>query len=330
MTEKDALIEVKTYHSVAEISSIEGFRNENPINKENYDRIIGDYWFDDEVKCCFEKTNGNLCNEGHKRGYVARLKDESVTIVGNVCARDKFGADAKIKADRSRYINEKRRLQRLETVKQLLSERNERLVAISEIRNDLRKISSDRDKFLEKVGPIINRKLIDMSRTGNTSVVITAVNLRKYIDEDGDSQVERRTTQATIGHIEGVIIFNKIHFDSIYSVLGVVERIYERVSSISDDVKSSELDHISSQLGKLDLAKTQARNLSNAAHAFFNSDLSLLCFIVGDKSERYKAARVAMEQKDIFGGKERAKQWLNENEQILKNNLNADRLEVLG
>jgi len=44
--------------------------------------------------CCREKPNGQLCGEGHKWGFVAKLKDGSITIIGNYCARDKFGADA--------------------------------------------------------------------------------------------------------------------------------------------------------------------------------------------------------------------------------------------
>lgn len=330
MNEKDDLIEVKTYHSITDITSIEGFRDERPLNKENYDRIIGDYLLDVEVKCCFEKSNGILCNEGHKFGYIARLKDETVTIVGNMCAKDKFGADAKIKADRSRYVNEKRRLKRLGTVKKMLSDRIERLKVIHEIRGELNKVIANRDTFLRKVGPVVNNRLVDMSRTGNNAVVITAVNLRNYKDEDGITKVERRTTQSTIGRIEGTAIFNPVNFDSVHSALRAVEKTYELVSAIEDDVKSSELDYISNQLGKFELARIEAKNIVDASIAFFKNDFSLLCFIVGDRAERYKAARVAIDQKGIDGGKETAKQWLHEYEQTLKRNLKADRLEVSG
>lgn len=137
-TEKN-LIEVRTFATMQEIESLLGFKEDNRINKDNYERIFGDYWFPDEVRCCREKTNGQLCGEGHKWGFVAKLKDGSITIIGNYCARDKFGADAKIKADRSKYLNEKRRRERLAQLEDLLADKEKVLKKLVLLKEELEK-----------------------------------------------------------------------------------------------------------------------------------------------------------------------------------------------
>jgi len=61
---------------------------------------------------------------------------------------------------------------------------------------------------------------------------------------------------------------------------------------------------------------------------FFGNDFSLLCFLVDDKPERYKAARVFLERSGEVVGKDKAKSWLSEKEQEIKKTLNADKIEI--
>jgi hypothetical protein len=98
-----------------------GFRDNNPISKTNYKCIIGDYNLPEEICCCFLKDSGKLCGEEHKKGWVVELQDGTVSIIGNVCAEAKFGADSHLIADQSRYINEKKRQEKHATLKQLCS-----------------------------------------------------------------------------------------------------------------------------------------------------------------------------------------------------------------
>lgn len=329
MLDHENILEVRTFTSLEEIRSLEAFKGGNPINKNQYERIIGDYWLENKVKCCFEKQNGNLCNQEHNFGFVAELKDGSITIVGNCCAKDKFGADAQIKADRSKYLNEKRRLERLQAVRKLLVEKDTRLNVINEMRGKLQRVIVDLNNIKGKLGEPTQRKLVDMSRTGNGKVSLEIINLRQYTDDDGQIKTEKRVTPTTLGTIKGVSIFNKANFDSVYSAFNAVERTYNQVERIEEDVKSQELDYLTGQLGQFTTGIAQGENLVKAAVEFFKNDLTLLCFLVSDKPERYKAAHIAMEQEGISGGKDKAKQWLSQKEQELRKVLTADKLRIL-
>ncbi|MCG7927986.1 MAG: hypothetical protein JAY67_20900, partial [Candidatus Thiodiazotropha taylori] len=68
MTEDEKPIEVRTFNTMQEVEKIPKFKNNNPVNINNYKEVLGDYDFKDEVKCCREKPNGNLCGTEHQYG----------------------------------------------------------------------------------------------------------------------------------------------------------------------------------------------------------------------------------------------------------------------
>ena len=68
-------IDIRTFTNFDEIRDVEGFLENHPISLTNYAKIVGDYHFEEDIRCCFQKENGNLCGKEHKRGWVARLKD---------------------------------------------------------------------------------------------------------------------------------------------------------------------------------------------------------------------------------------------------------------
>jgi hypothetical protein len=325
---EDNLIEVRTFATMQEIESLLGFKEDNPINKDNYERIFGDYWFPDEVTCCREKTNGQLCGEGHKWGFVAKLKDGSITIIGNYCARDKFGADAKIKADRSKYLNEKRRRERLAQLEDLLADKEKVLKKLVLLKEELEKIQDRVNNFSDSLGGRTLRRLQDIARTGSTTVFVDVITYREYLDEDGEKQIERRVAPARVGTLNGVSIFNEYSFQSIKSTMRAVKMAYEEAGSISGDIKTSQLESLTSSMADFDRVDSEAKKIQQEETSFFANDLGLLCFLVDDKSERYKTAQLVLEHSGESVGKDKAKNWLIEKEKEMKNVLKADKIGI--
>lgn len=322
-------IEVRTFATMEDIRSLRGFEENNPVSKDNYDRIIGDYDFSDEVKCCREKSTGYLCGEGHKRGFVARLKDKTISIVGNYCAKDKFGADATIKADRSKYINEKRRRERFVQLDNLVAEKEIRLSKLEVLKEELRKIQERIKGFLDSLGEKTRRRLQDMARTANVVVSVHAVTYRDYIDEDGNKQKERSVSPQRLGSLNGLSVIDERSFQSLYSSMKEIKRAYDTAEAITGDIKISELEALVNAINDLDRIENSIGSLEKEEASLFANDLSLLCFLVDDKSERCKSARVALERSGDTVGKEKAKAWLSEKDQVIKKTLNADKIEIL-
>lgn len=325
---EDKPIEVRTFATMQEIESLSGFKADNPVNKDNYKLIFGDYWFPDEVKCCRQKLNGQLCGEDHKYGFVAILRDDSITIVGNHCANEKFGADARIKVDKNKYLNEKRRRERLAQLQDLLVEKETTLAQLVGLKEDISKIHENIKAFSALLGDQTRRRLQNIARTTNSTISVDAVTYREYIDDDGEKQKERRTVPVTIGSLKGTSIFNIYTFRAINESIRAIEQAYEKAEAITDDVKISEIDSLASSITDFDRVKSEVEKVKREEHAFFNGELGLLCFIVDDKSERYKTARVVLERSGETVGREKAKNWLLEQEKKMKNELEADKIEI--
>jgi hypothetical protein len=324
----DKLVEVRTFASIDEIRSVKGFKEDNPVSKENYDCIIGDYWFPDEVKCCRDKLNGQLCGEAHKWGFVAKLRDGTITIVGNKCARDKFGADAKIKADRSRYIREKTRREKFIQLGELLAEKEARIGRLVVAEGSLKRIQERVSRFLAPLGERTRRRLQDMARSASPMVFVNAVTYREYVDEEGNKKQERRTAPEKLGSFNGLACVNDGSFPPLYKSLETIREGMDAASAATEDIKTSKLELLVATINDLDRVEGEVARLKREENLFFANDFSLLCFLTDDKPERYKAARAHLEHSGEAVGKDKAKDWLAEREQELKKLLHADKIEI--
>lgn len=319
------LVEIRTFASMEEIRKLNGFKENNGVTKENYGRLFGDYWFPDEVKCCFLKPNGVLCGEDHKAGFVVELNDGSYTILGNVCARDKFGADHKIKSDRRRYLREKERRENFAKLGELLTEKDARLTTLASLRERLEGARRRMETFLATLGDRTARRLRDMARAGNTNVSVEAVIFRKGKDEKGKEYTERRVTLHNLGSFSGTSVVNELSFQAVYSRMGKIRSAYQQALEVTEDVKTSELENLIATLADFDRVVREAESLEREETVFFQNDMSLLCFLSDDKAERYRAARVALGE---TGSKDKAKTWLAERDEEIKRALGADKIDI--
>lgn len=324
----DDLVEIRTFASMEEIRALPGFQEDNPINSENYRSIIGDYWFPDEVRCCREVAPSQLCGEGHKWGFVARRMDNTITLVGNCCARDKFGASSKIKADRAKYLNEKRRRERFSALADLLVEEHSMTSKLQGFEERLRNIQERVNIFLGSLGDRTSRQLQSMSRSENMAVMVRAVSYRDYVDEGGQKRRERSTSPKKLGALQGLSVVSDSSFQPLYSLIRTSRKALLNAKRVTDTIKTTELDALISSIDVGQRLELDVSKLEQEAARFFDNDFSLLCFLVDDRPERYRAARVYLERSGEPAGKERAKAWLLEREQAIKKEINADKIEI--
>ncbi|TXH74951.1 hypothetical protein [Thiobacillus sp.] len=326
MTEQN--FEIRTFGSFSEIQALPGFVLDNPITKDNYARLLGDYSLADEVHCCFQKENGNLCNEGHKWGFVAALKDNSVTIVGNNCAISKFGADSTLKSDISRYINEKKRQERLDVLTQLISEKQNRLSALHITLENLKELRKRIGLFKARLGDQTRRRLEDMAKTGKTAVEIIGVNYRDYIDDDGNSNREKHSISSNLGHIFGIGWLNETNHHPLFVAIQNVKLAYEEAEQVTLDIKLSELDELTRKINDSSRIVGEVDSFLEQEEAFLKSNFALLCFLTPDKTERYKAARFVLEEQGLSSGKDKAKDWLVNYEREIREELKIEKIEI--
>jgi hypothetical protein len=316
---------LRFFPEMAQVRELPGYRPENPVSALNYKMLVG--WYDfsvlhGEEKCCRQKDNGNLCHEGHRHGFVALLADDSISIIGNECAKEKFGAQDQIRIDISRLENERKRRERkaaLEVALQNEVVQRERCTAATK---KLREVRAQIDQFENSVGKKTFAALRSMAKNGNSTIRVKAKYVREYV-EAGQNKSEVTFATHNVGTLKGVNLLLPDVVHSSASKLARFDNIYASARSLGSDAKANALSKISSALSELDMAAQDAQQLGEVAEQFFKSDLTLLCHLTDDKEEKWKAMRFALEAKGDAISKDRVKTLVTEQNSQLKKSLGA-------
>lgn len=319
--------EIRCFESAEEIRDLNGFRDGNPLNKQSYRRLVGYYNLPEKLFCCMEKANGNLCKHEHGKGWVVEKTDGSHTLLGKDCANDKFDADPRLIKDIQLARNAIRRRTRLEKIYAHLEKRTERTRAIEELQAGLDSLYSRAQTFMSEIGQQTSRRLLDMHRSGSTGVSVTAVKFREYV-EDGRTRQERSTFSQRLGVFTGLAILTRDSYTPIQVSISNIIMAFDAAVKLPDRPKKGEVEALVSRLDSFDHVMMQGRALLAEESKFFNSNMELLCYLVDDRSERYKNARFAMRHFGIQGNKDQAKSWLSSREAQLCAHLGIDRIEI--
>lgn len=323
-------IDVRTFKTMDEIKSLDGFIENNPVDKDNYVDLIGDYTFDYDVKCCRKKENGNLCNTNHQWGFVAILKDKSITIIGNHCIKTKFEPDSDIHKRRNLYVNKQRKIEKLERLNEFLIHKSGNLMHLENIRVATQRIRDSVRTFETMIGDRSSKKLEHMAKVGDGSVFVDAISYRSYTDEVGHEQKEPNVVMQKLGTLHGISIFNPGAFQSIYSAIREVNVAYRKADELTEDSTITDIEKVTSAVGVMNQIDVELKNIQQAKSLFFNNDFTLLCFLTEDKSERYKAARYLLDRSGVEVGRDKAKVWLGDQENALKTKFKAEKIRIHG
>lgn len=318
---------IRSFESLEEILELEPYRENNPLTKQSYHRLIGYYHLPVKIYCCLEKANGNLCKHEHGKGWVVEKTDGTYTLLGKDCANDKFGVDSKVIQDIRRAKNTISRQARLAKILKHLENQAQRTRELHEMHDALTALYARVQAFLNEVGPHTSRSLLDMHRSRSPQVVITAVKYREAI-EDGRRRTERSAFKHRLGTLNGLAILARDSYTPIHVAINNVLAAFSAAAALEERPKRGEVDALASRLDEFDRVMNEGRALLACEEQFFANDMELLCFLVDDRAERYKCARRAIHQRGIAGGKDQAKVWLANREAALRKQLNVDQIEI--
>jgi hypothetical protein len=322
-------IEVRTFSSMEEVRHcVPTFVDDNPLSQANYKRLVGDYNFADEVCCCLLKGNGKLCGEPHKKGWIAELQDGSATIVGNHCAKERFGAESKFIADRSRYLNEQRLRRQLSALQRQIEEKAARLGQLNQLRISLQDLEARITAFANSIGPQTLWTLQSMQRSGQSEVSIRAVKFRESTNTDGRTTRERSIFSHSLGLLRALDLIQPTSFSTLYRIIKSIEWAYGDADKLPEKPKSKEIESLATRLNEYDGVIREGNRLLGLESDFFRNRFLLLCFLSSDKGERFKSAKIAMRQAGTTGNKADAKAWLAEQERTIREHLGADAIEI--
>lgn len=318
--------ELFNFESFEQIASLPEYRPNNPLTQENYHQILGWYHFAEKQCCCVQRASGTLCGTPHNHGWVAKLKDGTVTILGADCANDKFGADSTVFKDISLAMNARREKERADKVRSLVEQsthfENELRAAIARVRQARMQL----DEFLRSVGHEFRQRIVNMAKTGNTSVVIEGVKVR-YDQKSGKNTPETNVIKHTLGVLDGLSAVDYQQFLRLTVEMEHIKAAFveaRTTTQLNRAIKAKLAYHIE----QCEPALIQAEQLVGVVTRFFRNSAWLYCFLTDDRSERARLAKIAMNEAGVEGSRDQAKGWLSQREHELCEELGVDRIRL--
>lgn len=318
--------ELVNFETFEQVTSLPGYRPNNPLTQENYRQILGWYHFSEKQSCCVQRASGTLCGTPHNHGWVATLKDGTITILGADCANDKFGADSTVFEDISLAVNARREKERADNIQSLVDQGNH---FESRLRAAIERVRQARlrlDDFLNSIGNDFRRRIVNMAKTGNTSVVIEGVKVR-YDKDSAKNGPETSVIKHTLGVLDGL---SAIDYQQFLQLTVEMEHIKDafieaRAATQLNRTVKAKLGH---QIERCESVLVQAEQLEGVVHRFFRNPAWLYCFLTDDRSERARLAKRAMNEAGIDGSRDHAKGWLSQREHDLCQELGVDRIRL--
>ena len=100
------------------------------------------------MRCSLKRPSGALCKTPHNYGFVVRLIDGSVSIIGNECGTAKFDAESKLSRDKALYLNLKKRRDTQKRLAELFAGKDAALAEIRTMYDTLTDVSRRMDDLV--------------------------------------------------------------------------------------------------------------------------------------------------------------------------------------
>lgn len=283
--------------SLDEIISSSNFKENNPVNAENYVKLITEYQLSEDVKCCFEKETGNLCGHDHRKGWVVALNDGSFTIVGGTCAKDKFDASSQIVKDIRLTTNNRDFQQKYDTLSSFIDKKNE----ISGVLNQrIEKIDAI-DKYIAQLKVDIgadNASILDGMVKGSNEIKIQ-VHLVTQGNDPEDIDNLRFTHK--LGSIDGIQALKDREPYYLKKGAKDIIRAISQADILKDNfllepkkLAKSLMSDILSKCRGLNLLIQRMDELERNFQIFTKNNMSLLCYLSSNSASRNLAAAFAI------------------------------------
>src|SRR5690606_3349027 len=209
------------------VEALPDFVPNNTFDKDQYDTAVHDYVGSGmEFNCCLIKPGNRLCNQPHDWGYVVRLKDGTLSIVGHECIFNDLQPDSHIWKNIAQFRRDRDHRLLVESVERAAKKMRERIPVLDTYLEHL----SDVQKFLhtlrEKYGDKLYGELVRRAKTTGTNFgVFVAI---KEIEElpNKKTRTNRRRVWHNVGSIRGIALFEPGRIRNLRERIEATKRFY--------------------------------------------------------------------------------------------------------
>ncbi len=272
-----------------EIESRPCFDANASVTLTNFESLVGEYHFHDEVKCQVNKSDGN-CGHMHQRGWLGKIKEGKEGLIGGHCASKYFKADKNFAIEKNRVRREINISNYMERLTELLKDRS---AFIAQVDTEVDRLIFVRDsvRYISKALPDrVVQVLKDMSKTGNRAIGIQVQYEEK--DENGRTLVE--WVDQSIGSISGVKVWEASLIQDTLRKLREIRDAAQAVK-ITKDAGEKKLKGWLDTLSELSRCVARIDDFEKDHDNFATFDnVRKLCFLVRNHQEQSEIARYAL------------------------------------
>lgn len=295
--------------SYLELSEIPNFIEDNTITPDNFVNVVADYEIRErELKCCLSDNNGR-CGQKHFHGYVIKIKDDSLSVMGKDCAERKFGAHGNIHEGISYYKKSREIQEKLGKVEDFVINVDEYLVRLRKIQENVKDIY----KFYSEISLLIGNSNVDelKKRYKTQKNIIEVKTYRLGESEPDDEGIENLIylSTHTIGFIPNLSLFDDRELE-VYN-----KKITKLSEALMDGVRTSKQLHnnfkftpaqlkkrisiILSQLNDFDKFEISIKEVQMELSNFLKADLTALCYLTDDDRASFRMAEYVLGKKGL-------------------------------
>lgn len=315
---------MKRFKSRDEVVTLPGFKDEQPISLETYRGLVGWYSLEKkEMRCCSLRSTGKLCRTPHQTGWVARVADGALTIIGGDCAKQKYDADSTIMRDISaaqKSIDEEIANERLA---ELLAGKDR---ARAEVVGTLERLDGRRralQGFFDAVGRKNQSRLEELARTSGD--VVVEGRTPAEVDSDGEVIKDARIVRITLPPIASIAVCKPSYVSPMADDLRKLRKLYDDADALIESGAQKGRRELSAGLSRTDSSVSAAEDAVRAIDAFLSCDLTGACFLVNDWKERCLVGKIAI---DRLGLEDDPKAWIQRIEAGLRRKYNVTKIVI--
>ncbi len=286
---------LKVFKSAEEIKALPGYKPNNPVSLERFSRFLGHYTLKPALKCCVAEK-ASLCMQAHNRGWVVALKDESVSIIGIDCAKNKFDSDdgfksKRIAAERSRQQDDIHK-----ALGSLLVNKDHDMKRLKSTISALEELDRASSTLREALGDSLTLALLNLHQRTSGSVQVTTY---------AEQQIFNKVAQATqirdvrvlreIGRIRVPESLSHSQISNLRDTLAAAEMTYASIDKLEKKPLPKLATHFSRTINAVYPASLRIEELQKQLRAFIQGDLSPLYFVATTESDKVRVAQLIAE-----------------------------------
>lgn len=283
------LKDVRNFESQDEIAALPGYKDDLPFEENEYQALIGGYRLSSKIRCCFRRKTG-ICHTPHNLGFVVRLIDGSVTVVGNECVR-KLASNEQLARDAEAFKKEQRRQDQLEFVLGRIDGELPELEDIKALGHRLSSCRSLRKSIFAGLPHVISRRLENMGRSMRTDLTASLVFRREYLDENGERQVEIQRQIARLYRFVGERFINDAALISASHHVSELKGFRAAYDGIKKSTSARRLTEISKGLSRYKRLISEVEQVEKYRDEFLANDFRYLALMAPHRGDQLEACQ---------------------------------------